>query len=139
MLLLKNASRLALMVSFAIVCCDHATATEPIRQPASVLPWQPEQVGQLPRAFRTEQSAAMRQPAWLLAEPTPKSAPTSASSHLPMVETESYAEIGTLQLDSAEQRRLAEQRQRVERRSPARSFSLLRALGFQNRQSSTRQ
>ncbi len=110
------------------------SVAQQLSQPASVLPWQPDRLGneaqnafELPTISRQSDS-----PMWLLdVQNSIKHKRTEEKSDLPNVETEHHSDLGQLEADPATSRRYSVHRKRATGTNSGRSFSLLRALGIQ--------
>lgn len=116
----------ALTLFFAATLPISASGVEALQQPSSVLPWQPAQVLQQPPSVDPLAAAALQQPAWLIETPQIE----QVSPELPMVEKESYAEIGYLKLNSLSTQSDANTPRPASQSGQGRRFGPLRALGL---------
>lgn len=134
---MRHQSQIFLVVLFVAVVTADASSQQ-LAQPLSVRPWASHvQMQKLPR-LQAPASSQQTQPSWLLESTVSNAAASNDRSDLPMVEAESYAELGELRADSVEQRGATSQRKWRPQGTPRRSFSLLRALGFEASRPATR-
>lgn len=127
---MRHQSQVFLTLLFVAVVTANASAQQ-LAQPLSVRPWASRtQSHELPQ-LQTPVPGEQTQPSWLLESAVSEDASASDHSDLPMVESESYAELGELRADSVEQRGVTSHRKWRPQGTPRRSFSLLRALGFE--------
>jgi len=111
-------------------------SAQQLSQPASMLPWQAAQ----PEINQSEIYLALNgpirrsvsdSPAWLLDTTKPLSRQSPKKNTMPMVETESFVNLGPLNKHSTAQKARSSQRKRASHTNGHGSFSLFRALGIQ--------
>jgi len=118
-------------------------SAQQLSQPASILPWRssPPEVKLALQASQETRSKASDSPAWLIESAKPLTQLSPTQDDMPMVETESYANLGQINRRSADQKPQSIRPIRRKNASPSssnRSFSLLRALGFKINRSDDR-
>lgn len=105
-----------------------------LQQPHSLLPFASQSSASAPLTAPN----ASHHPKWILESATGELPKLPPAKSLPMVETESHADLGTVNLEAGSRRRETVQRRRFNSSQPRRSFGLLRSLGFRSQQSSDR-
>lgn len=135
--------RLCLVLAHCAWLTPSLLSAQQLSQPASMLPWQvaqpeinqPEMYLALNSPIRSSVSDS---PAWLLDTAKPLSRQSHKGNTMPMIETESFSNLGQMNKHSTAQNAQSGQRKRTSRTSSHRSFNFFRALGIQASRSGSR-
>jgi len=140
---MRHLNRILFALSLGFGLAPSLLCAQQLSQPASVLPWralQPEVKLALNAPVKSTplKSVASDSPAWLLKKARPLSQQAPAREDLPMVETESFENLGYLKSNSATQETQSSQRNRSSRARSKGSNNWFRALRIPANRSGSR-